>query len=199
MIPKKRVLILSREFNDNDFVSEYVKKISTFLAEKGIRTNVVCFGGVERNEKLMDIVDVHSVGLLINGNNLFNWAIMMNKELERRGREIYELEGFDIIHANDWITATAGISLSKLTDRPLIVTIHSTERERGFGIDYSGLISDIEWLAAFEADYVIADKKTTYNCLLNDFNIPIEKLMLIDPLKNGWRERLLKIYEKTVR
>jgi hypothetical protein len=139
-------------------------------------------------------VHVHRVPLIIHGDNLFNWSMLMNNELKRRAREIFEGEGFGIIHANDWITSTAAISIAKFTEKPLVVTIHSTEKERGFGTPHSGLISDMEWWLTYEAGCVVSNNQRTYNSLKSDLQLPDEKVMLIDPLKEGWQNGILNIY-----
>jgi hypothetical protein len=37
---------------------------------------------------------------------------------------------FDVIHAHDWLTYPAGIALARVTGRPLVVHVHSTEFDR---------------------------------------------------------------------
>ncbi|HJW96701.1 MAG TPA: glycosyltransferase family 4 protein, partial [archaeon] len=152
----KKVLLLSREFVDGESTSEYSRSLANFLSENGIEVHIVCFGNPV-SEESTGRIHVHKVPLLIHGDNLFNWSMLMNNELKRRSREIFDGIGFDIIHGNDWITSTAAISLAKLTEKPLIVTIHSTEKERGFGTPHSGMISDLEWWLTYEAGCVLAN------------------------------------------
>jgi 1,4-alpha-glucan branching enzyme len=191
-----KVLVLSRELTENEGVSEYVKSLSAFLAEKGIEVHVVCFGNSFPEEDIGERIHVHRVPFIIHGDSLFNWSMLMNNELKRRAREIFEGIGFDVIHGNDWITSTAAISIAKFTEKPLVVTIHSTEKERGFGVKHSGMISEMEWMVAYEAGRVLANNWTTHSLLRSDFQIPEEKIRLIDPLKHGWQSEVLGIYEK---
>jgi hypothetical protein len=132
---------------------------------------------------------------MMHGDSLFNWSMLMNNELKRRSREIFDGTGFDIIHANDWVTSTSAISLAKFTEKPLVVTIHSTENERGFGAKHSGIISDMEWWLTYEAGCVLSNNQRTYHSLRHDLQIPEEKIKLIDPLQEGWQEKVLAIYE----
>ena len=192
----KKVLLLSREFTRSESVSEYTSSLARFLSGKGIEVHIVCFGNSISEETIGEGVHVHRVPLMIHGDSLFNWSMLMNNELKRRARELFEDGGFDLIHGNDWITATSAISIAKFTEKPLVVTIHSTEKERGFGTKHSGMISEMEWMVAYEAGRVLANNGITYSLLRNDFQVPEEKVKLIDPLKHGWQSEVLEIYEK---
>ena len=192
----KKVLLLNREFTGSESVSEYTRNLAGFLAGKGIEVHIVCFGNSAPEENIGEKVHVHRVPMMIHGDNLFNWSMLMNNEIKRRAREIFEDKGFDMIHGNDWITATSAISLAKFTEKPLVVTIHSTEKERGFGTKHSGMISEMEWMVAYEAGMVLANNGTTYSLLRGDFQLPENKIRLIDPLKHGWQNDVLEVYEK---
>ncbi len=193
----KKVLLLSRELAENEGVSEYVKSLAFFLARKGVEVHIVCFSSSPDEASLGERIHVHRVPFMIHGDSLFNWSMLMNNELKRRSREIFEGMGFEIIHANDWVTSTSAISLAKFTEKPLIVTIHSTEKERGFGAKHSSLISDMEWWLTYEAGCVLSNNERTYNSLRHDLQLPEEKIRLVNPLQEGWQGRVLEIYEKT--
>ena len=64
----------------------------------------------------------------------------------------------DILHAHDWLVATAGIGLKHIFRRPLIATIHSTEtgRRNGIHTDYERLIHETEHWLTYEAWKVIS-------------------------------------------
>jgi len=193
----KKVLLLSRELTEKESVSEYVKSLALFLADKGIEVHIVCFSSSPEEAKLGESIHVHKVPLIIHGDSLFNWSMLMNNELKRKSREIFEWKGFDIIHGNDWITSTSAISLAKFTEKPLVVTIHSTEKERGFGTKHSSLILDMEWWLTYEAGCVLSNNEGTYNSLRNDLQLPEEKIKLINPLQKGWQNEVMEIYQKS--
>jgi glycogen(starch) synthase len=190
----KKVLLLNREFAPGESISEYTKSLAGFLDSRGIETHIVCFGDSAYDGKAGERIHVHKVPLVIHGDNLFNWSMLMNNELKRRSREIFESEGFDVIHGNDWITSTSAISIAKFTEKPLIVTIHSTEKERGFGTPHSGIISDMEWWLTYEACCVLSNNEKTYWSLKNDLQLPDGKIRVIDPLQEGWQEKVLEVY-----
>jgi glycosyltransferase involved in cell wall biosynthesis len=68
--------------------------------------------------------------------------------------EIAKDQKFDIIHANDWITAPAGIKIKELSGKPLLLTMHSTENDRTIGHPWD-FIFDWEKKAVNSADKVI--------------------------------------------
>jgi len=193
----RKVLFLTREFVNGESISEYVRSLALFLADKGIEVHIVCFSNSLEETKLGESIHVHKVPFLIHGNNFFNWSMLMNNELKRKSREIFEWKGFDIIHGNDWVTSTSAISMAKFTEKPLIVTIHSTEKERGFSTNHSGMISDMEWWLTYEAGCVLSNNESTYNSLRNDLQLPEEKIKLVSPLRKGWQNEVLEIYEKS--
>ena len=192
----RKVLLLAREFVDDESVSKYVKSLALFLAGRGIEVHIVCFSSSPDESKIGEKIHIHRVPFMIHGDSLFNWSMLMNNELKRRSREIFEGIGFDIIHANDWVTSTSAISLAKFTEKPLIVTIHSTEKERGFGTKHSSMISDMEWWLTYEAGCVLSNNERTYNSLRHDLQLPEEKIRLVNPLREGWQDKVLEIYEK---
>ena len=186
----ERILLLAKDFHNN----EYVKQLGSFLAKQGKRVDLVYFDSCEKSEQVEVNFNAHSITLVLNADNIFNWAMLMNNEIKKKGRELFEKFGFDIIHGNDWITAPASMTLKKLTEKPLVMTIHSTEHVRGFGGPHGGIISDLEWWSGFEADYIISCDDKTFNSLRNDLKIPDSKLALIRPVED-WKEKTLDIYE----
>ncbi len=189
----QRVLMFSREFNRGEYVSDYCRNIAGFLSKKGIEPHLICFD-IRDGEEVVDGMHVHKVSFMLHGESLFNWAMLMNNELKRRARELFETTGFDLIHANDWTTAPAAMSISKFTGKPLVLTIHSTEHERGFSTKHSGIISSVEWLGTYEATTVVATNRNTYSSLLKNFSVPQNKLTLIETSAQNWEPRLLELY-----
>lgn len=93
---------------------------------------------------------------------------------------------FDVIHAHDWHTFPAGIEAKRLTGKPLIVHIHSTEYDRA-GDNGDPGIHQLEHLGMLEADGVIAVSQWTKNIITSRYNIPDEKISVV---YNGIDEKL---------
>ncbi|QKQ98654.1 glycosyltransferase [Candidatus Nanohaloarchaea archaeon] len=193
-----KVLLLAKEFRDGEGVSEYCKNLAEYLVDQGHQATIVSFDDMAEYH-VDDRVDVQKVPLPFEGDNIYNWAMMMNNELKNRAREIIEAENYDIIHCNDWITVPGGVSLQKHLELPLAVTIHSTENERGFEGDHAELISELEWQGTFEADKVFVTKEDTKNSVLFDLDVPEEKLKAVDPYSHDWQSRILNEYKQIVK
>ena len=194
----KHVLLLSKQIKDDEPVSEYVKSLASYLVGEGFKVSIVSFDDGSYFS-LDDKIDVYRFPLHFEGSNIFNWSMMMNNEIKGQVIENIDVESIDIIHANDWTTAPAGISLSKHLERPLFFTAHSTEHERGFGTEQSEVISELEWQAVYESDQVFANNEDTKNSLIFDLDAPDQKIDIISPLEEGWESRILKTYRKQVK
>jgi hypothetical protein len=187
-----RIAFLVKNFADGDDLSEYVKSLAEYAADKGHDPFVVSFDDGS-HYTVSDEVEVERFRLHFEGDSLYTWAMMMNNELKARVMD--DLEGkVDVIHANDWTTAPGGVTLSKHLEKPLFITFHSTENMRGFQGENSGLISEMEWQGSFEADLVFANNDDVKNSLLFDLDLPDEKVEVADPLHHGWQERILNAY-----
>jgi 1,4-alpha-glucan branching enzyme len=193
-----KILMLSRRFTDGEGVSEYCKHLSGHLVEQGHEVSIVAFeDGTEYN--VHEEVDVRRVPLHFEGDSIYNWAMMLNNEIKRVAREIEDSDSIDLIHANDWATIPGGVTLAKSLEKPLVVTIHSTENERGFEGEHAAMISELEWQGTFEAEKVFVTKEETKNSVLFDLDVPGEKVEVIDPLEEGWQSRIEEKYEETLK
>ena len=87
-------------------------------------------------------------------------------------------KNFDIIHANDWLTALAGVKIKELTGKKLIMTIHSTEYTRTIGHPWK-FIEDIERMAVQKADVVVTVSEYSKKMISDLYGIPLEKIKVI--------------------
>jgi len=188
-----KVLLLSKNLSDGEAVSEYVKNLAEYLVSENNEVTIVSFDD-ESYYSIDDRVNVNRFPLNFEGDNLYNWSMMMNNEMKGQVVEETDVEEFDIIHAHDWTTVPGAVSLSKQFETAFVLTIHSTENERGFGSEESEVISELEWQGTFEADKVIVNRDETRNSVLFDLDAPEEKLEMIDPLKDGWQQIILNNY-----
>lgn len=193
-----KVLLLSKDFRDGEGVSEYCKDIAEFLVDQGHEAAIVSFDDGSYYS-IDDRVEVKRVPLHFEGDNLYNWSMLLNNELKRQARELMDENDFDIIHANDWTTVPGGVTLSKHSEKPLMLTVHSTENERGFEGDHAEMISELEWQGAYESDKVLATNSGTADSLRFDLDVPDEKIEIIDPFDHEWLSKLLKTYEETAK
>jgi glycogen synthase len=96
-----------------------------------------------------------------------------------------EVGPFDLIHAHDWLGASAGIGLKHRWRVPLIATMHATERGRGRGSlngHNAEQINNLEWQLTYEAWRVIVCSQFMAGQLREYFRLPADK---IDMVPNG--------------
>jgi glycogen(starch) synthase len=87
-------------------------------------------------------------------------------------------EEFDIVHAHDWMTYPAGIAVSAISKKPLIVHVHSTEFDRS-GEHVNQMIYDIERLGMERADKIIAVSHFTRNIIISRYGISGDKVEVV--------------------
>ncbi|MFB6203737.1 MAG: glycosyltransferase family 4 protein [Candidatus Nanohaloarchaea archaeon] len=193
-----KVLLLSKNFSDGEGVSEYCKDIAHRMVEEGHEATILSFQD-HTHYDVDDRVEVRRVELHFDGDNIYNWAMMLNNELKHQAAEIMDSQGFDLIHANDWATVPGAVALAKHSEKPFVVTIHSTENERGFEGEHAPMISELEWEGTFEADMVFVTNEDTKNSVIFDLDVPEDKVRVIDPYSHGWKDKVLKNYRELVR
>ena len=192
-----KVVILSKQFSDGEAVSEYTKTISESLADHGHDVSIVSFDDGSYYS-ISDEVSVFRAPLNFDGDNLYNWSMMMNNELKEQVMQNVGSD-VDVIHANDWTTVPGGVALSKRLESPLVLTLHSTENERGFEGEHAEMISELEWQGVYESDQILTTKEDTKNSVLFDLDAPDEKVEVIDPYSDDWPKRILNKYREVVK
>jgi glycogen(starch) synthase len=85
---------------------------------------------------------------------------------------------FDVIHAHDWLTYPAGLAVSRLTGKPLVVHVHSTEFDRS-GEHVNQPVYNIERRGMQGAMKVIAVSHLTKNIVVNRYGIKPEKVTVV--------------------
>jgi glycosyltransferase involved in cell wall biosynthesis len=92
--------------------------------------------------------------------------------------ELAQEAQFDIVHAHDWMTYPAGITVAAISGKPLIVHVHSTEFDRS-GENVNQMIYEIEREGMERADRVIAVSHYTRNIVISRYGISSEKVEVV--------------------
>ncbi len=92
--------------------------------------------------------------------------------------ELAKDEQIDIVHAHDWMTYPAGIAVAAISEKPLIVHVHSTEFDRS-GEHVNQMIYDIEREGMERADKVIAVSHYTRSTIISRYGISGEKVEVV--------------------
>ena len=159
-----RVLMLSWEYPPHVVggLGRHVMNLAPALAAEGVTVHVltplVRHGA--QHEITPDGVHVHRVAVPhMEDYGFLAFVREVNAALERAASELQRQVGdFALIHTHDWLVASAAIALKHAWRRPLIGTIHATERGRqqGYvGNSHSEQINHMEWLLTYEAWRVI--------------------------------------------
>ena len=90
----------------------------------------------------------------------------------------YEQYNFDIVHAHDWMTYPAGIAVSAISGKPLVIHVHSTEFDRS-GEHVNQMIYDIERQGMERADRIIAVSHFTRNIIISRYGISGDKVEVV--------------------
>lgn len=166
-------------------ISPHVLYLSRSLARRGVKVYVVTcdFPGAPAHE-VMDGFEVFRVDSYKNPSPDFaTWVYLMNVNMQKEAAAIIRgLDGgVDVLHAHDWLVATAGIGLKHVFRRPLFVTMHSTEigRRNGIHFDYERMIHETEAWLTYEAWKVICCSDYMVSHVRWAFGLPADKQVMI--------------------
>jgi glycosyltransferase involved in cell wall biosynthesis len=180
-------------------ISPHVYYLSRSMAKNGIRVYVVTcdFPGAPAHE-VVDGVEVYRIDSYKNPSPDFaTWVYLMNVNMQKEAATlINELGGkVDVIHAHDWLVATAGIGLKHVFRRPFFATIHSTEigRRNGIHFDYERMIHETEAWLTYEAWKVVCCSDYMVGHVQWAFGLPWDKLVMIP---NGVNYEVYSKYDK---
>jgi glycosyltransferase involved in cell wall biosynthesis len=102
-------------------------------------------------------------------------------EVHRYARLVAEVarrQPFDLIHAHDWMTFPAGLSVSALSGKPLVVHVHSTEFDRaGTGVNQQ--VYDVERAGMHGARRVICVSRLTRSIVTGRYGVPASKCRVV--------------------
>jgi glycosyltransferase involved in cell wall biosynthesis len=181
------VMMLSWEFPPRIIggISPHVYYLSKSLAGNGVKVYVVTcdFPNAPRQETI-DGVEVFRIDSYKNPSPDFaTWVYLMNVNMQKEAAAlINSLNGeVDIIHAHDWLVATAGIGLKHVFRKPLFATMHSTEigRRNEIRSDYERMIHETEAWLTYEAWKVICCSNYMISHVQWAFGLPTDKLIMI--------------------
>ncbi len=95
------------------------------------------------------------------------------------GASIAQKYDFDIIHAHDWLTYSAGIAAQQVSGKPLVVHMHATEYDRSGEGRVNSEVFNLEQRGMQQADLVISVSNLTRNTVIKKYGIPPEKVVTV--------------------
>ena len=137
---------------------------------KNVATNLT-------SERTMEMI--HQI---FSDSNVYGYNVMHKVYLYTLlAGEIARNMDFDIVHAHDWITFSAGIKIKQTTGKPLVLHVHSLETDRA-GESIRNAIYQLEKEALLAADRVCSVSQFTKDQIVKHYGIAPSK---IDVIHNG--------------
>lgn len=169
----KRVVRVSRgeELSERTIVNDQLDGVFESLRASSAQTLV------DTMDKIVESLGEMGTGSSGYGSDLFGDADRYAALAAGLGMT----ERFDVIHAHDWLTYPAGLTLKALTGKPLVCHIHATEFDRSGEHTNQG-VYDIERTGMQGADRVIAVSRLTKAIVHSKYGVADEK---IDVVYNG--------------
>jgi len=96
----------------------------------------------------------------------------------RRCMQVIRHEGFDVVHAHDWVTFPAAAAIAAQSGKPLVVQVHSTEFDRS-GENVNQAVYEIERQGMHAARAIIAVSHLTKRTLVERYGVPAEKVRVV--------------------
>ncbi len=132
-----KLLMLSWEYPPNVIggLGRHVAELAPALAAQGVDVHVVTpvstqFGEIVTIEKGVTVHRVYAP-VVNSDTNIYDRVVKANQTLEYYIKQLDVV--FDLIHVHDWLTGFVGNNLQQFWQKPLLATIHATERGRGRG------------------------------------------------------------------
>ncbi len=85
---------------------------------------------------------------------------------------------YAVVHAHDWMTAAAGVSVQRAQEVPLILHVHSTQIDRE-GVHATGAVYQHEKWAMQQADVIIAVSDYTKGVIIEHYEISEDKIQVV--------------------
>jgi glycosyltransferase involved in cell wall biosynthesis len=179
------ILMLSYEYPPNlvGGLGRHVAELAPALAAQQVAVHVVT--PTLRQETvpvtIEDGVTIHRVYTpALNISDIYSQVVAVNKDLVAYALQLKE--PFDLIHVHDWLTGFAGISLQEAWGRPLVATIHATERGRGRGYirgDLEKSIDRVDQQLIEQADHVIVCSRYMFEEVQSYFHTSTSRMDVI--------------------
>lgn len=120
-----------------------------------------------------------SAGKENKNNNYYGDLIEEVYRYSLMAKNIASQINHDIIHTHDWMTFPSGIEARKISGKPLIAHIHSTEFDRCGGHYINPVVFKIEKNGIQEADRIIAVSDFTKDKVLENYKVDKGKIDVV--------------------
>ncbi len=172
---------ISIDFKDSIY-EEYWRRI-TYME---IGSNLIPYVGPEEFKRIIEASELESLSSedsILSKNFEFSgkYGTDLMDEVKRYAlvaSAVAATNDFDVIHAHDWLTYSAGIAAKSVSGKPLVVHMHATEFDRS-GENVNQNVYDIERHGMEEADRVMAVSNLTRNIVIEKYGINPDKVFTV--------------------
>lgn len=172
---------ISIDFKDAKY-EEYWRRI-TYME---IGSNLIPYVGPEEFKRITEAGELESLSgedTILSKNFEFSgkYGTDLMDEVKRYAlvaSAVAATNDFDVIHAHDWLTYSAGIAAKSVSGKPLVVHMHATEFDRS-GENVNQNVYDIERHGMEEADRVMAVSNLTRNIVIEKYGINPDKVFTV--------------------
>jgi glycogen(starch) synthase len=128
---------------------------------------------------------------LIDGQEIYVGVGAQQQAYEIEVAKIIKDREFDVIHAHDWLTFRAGLRAKQQSGKPLVVHVHSIERDRAGGNYGNPLVREIEATTMLMADRIVAVSHRVKKMIAEEYAIPESKIDVVhNSIDPDWLEPL---------
>ncbi|MHC4122694.1 MAG: glycosyltransferase family 4 protein [Planctomycetota bacterium] len=141
----------------------------------------VCRTEVEKNLKVIQRFGIEGNQFIENQISGDDYSGDMYIQVHRYAAIAAELaakQDFDVVHAHDWMTYPAGVAVARMSGKPLVVHVHSTEFDRS-GEHINQMIYDFERRGMHAADKVIAVSYYTRSVIISRYGVSGDKVEVV--------------------
>ncbi|ODT96892.1 MAG: hypothetical protein ABS82_02760 [Rhodanobacter sp. SCN 67-45] len=94
-------------------------------------------------------------------------------------RSLERIGDFDLIHAHDWLTFEAALNVKRITGKPLVLHVHSTEQDRSGYHRANPVITMLERDGMDAADRIVAVSRYTKEGLVRYYGQAADKIDVV--------------------
>jgi len=165
-------------------LSAQVTELSSALQRQGHDVHVFTRKGADQTAyACIDAVHYHRCAFQPHADFLTYVTRMGDAWVERlRAAEDFYGRPFDVVHGHDWLCANALMKVRQDFERPVVLTLHSTESGRGGDPLYdpeSRAIQDLEFRGTQAAHRVISVSAALADEIQRLYDTPAEKLTVV--------------------
>jgi glycogen(starch) synthase len=186
-----RVLMLSWEFPPRlvGGLGRHVDALTRALVAAGHEVHVISRSHpdapAEERHGSLHVTRVDASPPLVPFDDLVPWVLAFNTSVMAAATRVLRTHRIDVIHAHDWLVASAAIGLAGAFDLPLVATMHATEFGRHQGHlpgPMNRLIHGIEGWFVEHADRTIVCSTYMHEQVRSLFGVPADR---IETIPNG--------------